>query len=100
MPTHYGFKVSSTLEAIEKEVEALKKDPPPAGGEKLVAKTRSRKKPNAAQEAEVRKVLAALDDKGRWLEEGKMKSFDDSSGKVIDVRTFIKNVGVLSAYLA
>lgn len=100
LPTHYGFKVSGNLDAIEKELEALKKTPPPPGGVKPAAKGTGRKKPSPSQEAEVKKVLAALDDKGRWLEEGKMKTFDDAAGKVIDVRTFIKNANVLSAYLA
>ena len=45
---------------------------------------------------------AALDDQGRWVEDGRLRNHgpDDPTRRVIASQTFVKNVGVLSAYLA
>lgn len=102
MPTHYSFKISSDLDAIAKEYEALKKNPPPAGGEKPAVRSKPRGKPGPAQESLAKAALAALDDKGRWVEKGTMRNkFDkDTTTHVIDTRTFLRNINTLSTYLA
>ena len=99
LPTHYGFKVGSKLDAIAKEYERVKNLP---GAEKKEPRPATRGKPSASQIAEVNKVLAALDEKGRWVEDGRLRSHgpDDPTRRIIDIRTFIRNVGVLSNYLA
>jgi hypothetical protein len=99
VPTHYAFKVSSRLDQIAREYERAK-DLPPGGAKKEPAPPRG--KPSPAQEAEVRAVLAALDEQGRWVENGRLKYHgpDDPTRRVIDSRTFVRNVGVLSRYLA
>jgi uncharacterized protein YyaL (SSP411 family) len=96
LPTHYGFKVPSRLDAIAREYDRVKglpagKADPPARG-----------RPAAGQVAEVKAVLAALDEKGRWVEDGRLKYHgpDDPTRRVIDSRTFVRNVRVLSTYLA
>lgn len=97
VPTHYGFKVSSRLDAIAAEYERVK-DRPPVGKKEPAA----RGKPSARQIADAKAALAALDEKGRWVEDGKLKyhGADDPTRRVIDSRTFIKNVRALAAYLA
>jgi hypothetical protein len=98
LPTHYGFKVGSKLDAIEKAYERAKSLPP--GGEKKKPPVRG--KPGAAQVAAVKAILAAQDERGRWVENGKLKYHgpDDPTRRVIDVQTYTRNVTSLASYLA
>jgi len=86
-PTHYGFKVKSDIVAIEQEYEAAKAGTP-------VTKKKSR-----PSDAEVQAVLAAMDDRGAWVEQGTLK-YHKIEGPLIRSETFIKNVGLLSEYLS
>lgn len=99
MPTHYAFKVGQSLDSIERQYKRLL-----AIERRLLTRqsTPSRSKATPAQIAEVRAVIAALDDQGRWIEEGRLKYHgdDDPTRRVIDCRTFIRNVEVLGGYLA
>ncbi len=103
MPTHYGFKVSDGTETIQRDYERLSKlDPAELPGRKPVAKL---KKPSRASDSlvmQTRSLIAALDERGAWVEEGQLKAQGegDTTRRIIDCRTFIKNVGVLSSYLA
>jgi hypothetical protein len=47
-------------------------------------------------------LLAALVVRGAWVEDGQLKAQGDGDAtrRIIDCRTFIKNVGILSSYLA
>lgn len=47
-------------------------------------------------------MIAALDDHGRWVEDGRMRYHgpDDPTRRVIDSETFVRNVHILSTYLA
>lgn len=97
LPTHYAFKVGSRLDTIARQYEQAKAAPP-AGAKKS---ERSRG-PSSAGAAEVKAVLAALDAQGRWAEAGRLRTHgpDDPTRRVIDVRTFLRNVGILASYLA
>jgi hypothetical protein len=46
-------------------------------------------------------VIAALDEQGRWVEEGRLRSSgpDDPTRRIITSATFVKNCEVLSRYL-
>jgi PelA/Pel-15E family pectate lyase len=100
LPTHYGFKVSGEgLERIAQDLETLKKLDPA----KLKPSTKlPRPQPKPASTAQVRKVIADLDAQGRWVEEGRLRSHgpDDPTRRIIECRTFIKNLDILSSYLA
>ncbi|MFZ5829571.1 MAG: pectate lyase [Planctomycetota bacterium] len=94
MPTHYAFKVSSSLDSIEKLYERY------AAGD-VPKPTSDGDKPKPPSASNVRSVIEKLDAKGRWLEEGQMKT--DPEGKkrqTISTRTFANNLRVLSDYLA
>ena len=101
MPTHYGFKSGHSLARIEAEYQRLAKTDPKALAAKPSAAARA-KKPSKRQEADVRRVLAALDAQGRWVEKGRMRYWgdDDPTQRVIDSQTFLQNVRVLAGYLA
>jgi PelA/Pel-15E family pectate lyase len=90
LPTHYSFVVASKLDEIEHEYERVKNGPP----EKDVARA-----PSVASLAKAaRRAIDSLDDKGRWVEDGTLRS-EKSVKRVIDCRTFIRNVEALSRYL-
>jgi PelA/Pel-15E family pectate lyase len=95
LPTHYGFQVSSQLDAISREYDQLRKLSP----EELKHEAKRASRPTDAQ---VKAILAALDDRGQWVEAGRLRSHgpDDPTRRVIESRTFIRNVQTLSAYLA
>jgi PelA/Pel-15E family pectate lyase len=97
LPTHYAFRVSANLEAIEGEYQALRSQPPAptstAAGPQRSRRTRS-------LEQQVRQVIAALDDRGAWVTDGQLQSFDTNRPEpVIETRTFIRNIDILSRYL-
>jgi PelA/Pel-15E family pectate lyase len=98
-PTHYAFKVTDGIDSIQRSYEALLRLDPTR-----LRPTSSRLpgKPSKSQIEQVKKVIAALDDKGRWVEEGRLKYYGshDPTRRVIDCGTFIQNVKILSTYLA
>jgi PelA/Pel-15E family pectate lyase len=99
MPTHYGFKVGSSLDAIAKEHARLVKLTP---AELLKKRASERPKVTPALEVQVRAVLKSLDEQCRWLEKGKLRyhGADSPVEQIIECATFVRNVGVLSRYLA
>jgi hypothetical protein len=96
LPTHYGFVVSSRLDAIESEyrrlVDSKDKDPKKESAEltgKLIESTK--------------KALVAQDSRGAWVETGTVR---DAQGRksspkegVVHSQTFIDNVTTLCRYL-
>jgi hypothetical protein len=88
LPTHYAFVVNSRLEAIDREYRRLlDRDREP--------KTRTR--PAAEQ---VRGVIHSMDARGAWVERRELRHHVAiPEGGVIDSRTFVRNVGVLSRFL-
>jgi hypothetical protein len=99
VPTHYAFKVGHRLDALERQYQRLRAADPkdlrtphrPTG---------SRGSPRMIDQ--VRKVIADLDDQGRWVETKSLAYHgpQDPTRRVIDCGTFVRNMGVLSAYLA
>ena len=100
VPTHYAFKVASRVEALEKEYQRV------AGltdAERAELRERVIKpKAATASEKEVRAVIAALDERGAWIEDGQLKYHgkNDNTRRVIESATFIRNIGILSRYVA
>jgi hypothetical protein len=62
----------------------------------------SKPKSSPALEAQVKKLIESLDDRGAWVEDGQLKYHGrgDPTRRVIDSATFIKNIGTLSRYIA
>jgi len=86
-PTHYGFKQSSKIEAIEKRFARAK------AGEKETAKVRS------TTAEEVRSALAALDSEGRWIDSDVQPHSSAPKGKYILCKTFVDRVRTLAAFV-
>ncbi len=58
--------------------------------------------PATASRSQTRAVIDALDERGAWVENGRLSNQGDGDAtrRIIDCRTFIRNVGILSNYLA
>ncbi|MCX7885679.1 MAG: polysaccharide lyase [Verrucomicrobiae bacterium] len=98
LPTHYRFKVPNSLGRIEARYQQLLK----ADATQL-ARLRSvdEWKPSRPNPAEVQRVIAALDEQGRWLEHAPhSRKPAHPHGKIISTATFIRNVGILADFLA
>lgn len=99
MPTHYGFIVSSKLDSIEREFEKVRETPKDRLWQprKPQPIKRSRK-----LDERVEKIIAALDSRGAWVEEGRLRYHgdDDPVRQVISSRTFSENLNVLADWLA
>ena len=99
LPTHYAFKVADRTDGVAREYEQLAKL------DHADLKQSSRPTPEKATPglvAEVKKVIAAQDARGRWVENGQLR-YQRSKGQtaqVIKCTTFIRNVRTLSRYLA
>lgn len=95
LPTHYGFKVGSgKLAQLQTAYDKLKAEGPPA--KKPVTPLTIKFSQKIADEAQ--HVAAALDDRGAWVEEGRLRNYgdDDPTTRVISTRTFVKNLPVLA----
>ncbi len=102
LPTHYGFKVSSKLESLRKRSEKLAQANP-AALQKEKAKLWGRMEKDAPPSAEqVRRIVAALDDRGAWVETGRLNYHPDKSQArpIISSATFAKNLDILGRYVA
>lgn len=104
LPTHYAFKVGNGIDRIAREYERVAAlDPPAVAAEARRPPVASppQGKPSAAQIANVRRVIEQLDDRGRWVEDGRLKYHgdDNPTRRIIDCRTFVRHVEILSDYL-
>jgi hypothetical protein len=100
VPTHYAFKVSSKLDSLSKQYEKIAVLDP----QRLAKQRRNRIVPSKGKPAEneVARVIKALDERGAWVQEGRMRDqgSDDDSQQTIESATFIRNLRTLSQYLA
>jgi hypothetical protein len=89
-PQHYAFKVPDDTEQIRREYERLKTDRKPASP-----------KPPGNLDPQVKRIIAAQDARGRWVESGRLRHHgpNDPETNVIRTATFIRNVETLSRYL-
>jgi hypothetical protein len=96
LPTHYGFKISDWTDSLAREYEQTLKQPK----KKKYTFTRPSGPPSASLIEQTKSAIAALDQRGAWLEPGKLRSHDDASvTRIITTTTFIRNIRTLSAYL-
>ena len=101
MPTHYAFITSWSVESLQIQYERLlKTDPAKLKPAKTGKKRTERLTPSLTKKA--RAVVDGMDDRGAWVEEGRLKSHgdDDPATRIIDCRTFVSNVETLSRFIA
>jgi PelA/Pel-15E family pectate lyase len=99
MPTHYSFQGPHDLDSIEREYERLAKLERSSLGQE---KPKRPAKASPELKASVEKVLAALDERGRWISDGRLhyQGDDDPTRRIISCDTFIANAAILSRYLS
>ncbi len=99
LPTHYGFIVGSSIDSLQKRLDRLttakwqaSKRSESSDGDRNI------KKPT---DAEILKVIEALDGRGAWVEEDRLIYHKRPDVKrVIKSETFAYNLDLLSRYLA
>ncbi|MHC4403783.1 MAG: pectate lyase [Planctomycetota bacterium] len=99
MPTHYAFKIGNWVQSADREYQRVARLDP---GQLRPEPSKSRRRASASEIVRVKRTLAAMDDQGRWIDEDRLRYHgdDDPTRRVIDCRTFIANVGLISSYLA
>ncbi|MBM4156556.1 MAG: hypothetical protein FJ221_16235 [Lentisphaerae bacterium] len=99
MPTHYGFKIENDLDRLAQQYERVAQ----LTGEQLAAVRHTKDRPTITStlEAQVRGTITALDERGAWVEEGRLRYHGDADDtrRIIDSAAFIKNLGIVSRYL-
>ncbi|MFC1634031.1 pectate lyase [Planctomycetota bacterium] len=103
-PTHYAFKAGYGIEGIARQYESARGGRNTRGEGVSPSNHRSEGVPplNPALTTRVRSVIEALDEKGRWVEPGQLRSADEAGtvSRVITTSTFITNIRTLSTFLA
>lgn len=97
VPDHYGWKVESNLDRIEKRYQSLKEKGVPS-------KSKSSDKPGKKQIEQVVQILTLLDDQGRWTTvQGEARLVGQPKirpgDRFISSQVFATNITTLSHYL-
>jgi putative heme-binding domain-containing protein len=99
LPTHYSFKTQDWTDAIAREYEQVRKLDPAK-----LKPTQKKDRPSLTPGliAQTKTALASLDAESRWVENGRLRyhGADDPTRRVIATPTFIRNLEILSNYLA
>ena len=101
LPTHYGFQVGSKVPQLSRQYEELSK----LSAEELDRRrNRENAKPRLTKSLEdnVRQAIAELDERGAWVEEGRLRYHGkgDDTRRIIESSTFARNLDLLSQYLS
>lgn len=97
LPNHYSFKVSgASIESIKSSYNRIMEK----GRDTVLAERNRIRKIDPDQ---IREIIKNLDEKGRWVEKGRLKTTDARSpyieAEIISTDTFIRNLSLLSAYV-
>lgn len=100
LPTHYGFTVPSNVRKLRSDYTKLAATDP--------AKLKPTPKPetfelSADLTASARAAIDALDPRGAWVEDGRLRAGSQTKNdvtRVITTQTFIRNLTTLSRYAA
>ena len=99
LPTHYGFITGNNLPRIRAEYEKLlTTDPFKLKPDPKAPKYES----SPALTASARAAIAALDSRGAWVEDGRLRDADPEGKvkRVITTQTFVRNLDTLSRFMA
>ena len=101
LPTHYGFQVGSKLDSIEAAWQRAKRAGPDEPSSGKLSKPR-RPKLTTAVKTRARAAIDAMDSRGAWVEQGKLRHHgpDDPTRKIITTTTFAGHLQALAVYLA
>jgi hypothetical protein len=99
LPTHYAFVVSNGVDRLKSDYEKLLATDP--AQLKPAARPATYELSSSLSSA-ARQVIAGLDARGAWVEEGRLRAADPERkvSRVITTQTFIRNIETLSRFLA
>lgn len=97
LPTHYGFIVSSGLDALETEWKRLAELPT----DQLLPKRSGPRPPKLrpALTAKAQDIVGRLDARGAWVQEGMLRYHEKGPDRIIDTAHFIENVRTLAQFI-
>lgn len=93
-PTHYSFTVSDKLDRIERDFQKIKSLP----ADRLAPPPHRPAKITDSLTKQTKDAIAALDDRGAWVTDGKMKYGGDAT-RIIDMAVYIDRLERLADYL-
>jgi hypothetical protein len=100
LPTHYAFIIGSSVASLREAYEKLKSTDPT----KLRRETdRETYKLSPELIAAARRAIDSLDPRGAWVEPGRLRANGqpaDGPNRVITSQTFIRNLDILSRFIA
>ncbi len=98
-PTHYAFKTGDWTESLLRQYAVLAELPPDGLRSSRASRT---PRMSDALASRARELVRALDQRGAWVEAGRLKYHgdEDDTRRVIDSRTFVQNIRILANYLA
>jgi hypothetical protein len=102
VPTHYAFKVGSKLDRIEQEYERLAKlSPEEVAKQRTPLRKLSPPGNSDSLASQAKQLIAALDDRGAWVEDGELRyqGDGDETRRIINSRTFANRLVTLARYL-
>lgn len=99
LPTHYAFVTRSNIDRLRAEYERLAAADP--------ARLRPERRPPRYELSDsltraARQAIDALDDRGAWVEDGRLRAADPDNTvrRIITTQTFIRNLDTLSRLVA
>lgn len=98
LPTHYGFKVGSKLDRLQREYDEVRRTP---RDELWRPRTTPKPRMSDGLAREATRLIESLDDRGAWVEEGRLRYHgdDDPTRRVIESRTFARNLIRLATFV-
>ncbi len=101
LPTHYGFQVGSSLDAIDSAWRGAKRMGPSSPVDASRPVVRKPRKLTAAIIRRAQEAIHAMDSRGAWVEAGELKYQGNGKeeARIISTRTFVRRITELAAYL-
>ena len=102
MPTHYSFQSQSWVDPVRAQYDRLAKTPPEPRKPSPPKRTERAPRMAASLAAEARAIVAALDERGAWVEDGRLHYHgeNDPARRIISCTTFVHHVHKLAQFVA
>jgi hypothetical protein len=99
LPTHYAFIIGSSVDRLKADYERLLATSP----DKLKpSRETPRPEPSDQLTAAARRVIESLDQRGAWVENGRLADADGKkqATRIISMQTLARNIETLSRFIA
>jgi hypothetical protein len=102
LPTHYSFQSKSWVDGVRTEYDRLVATTPEPRKPSAPGRTPRAPRMTASLAAEAQAIVAALDARGAWVEDGRLhyQGQDDPTRRFISCETFVDHVQTLARFVA